>query len=275
MKNDLMKYFREDKLPHIWCPGCGHGIIMGAMVRAIGQVGLDQNKTVVVSGIGCSSRATGYMNFDTLHTTHGRAIAFATGIKFANPELNVIVITGDGDGSAIGGNHLIHACRRNIDLTVVMYNNNIYGMTSGQYSPLTPKGKKATTAPYGNIDPEFDVCNLAKGAGASFVARGTAYHTKPLINMIVEGLQHKGFSFIETLTQCPTNYGRRNKIADPVEMMKWQKDIAVTQKAYDKLSEEEKAEKIVTGILHHDKNKSEYTESYKEVIDLALKGGRK
>ncbi len=275
MNSDLLKYFRQDKLPHIWCPGCGHGIIMGAMIRAIDQVGLDQDKTVVVSGIGCSSRATGYMNFDTLHTTHGRAIAFATGIKFANPELNVIVVTGDGDGSAIGGNHLIHACRRNIDLTVVMFNNNIYGMTSGQYSPLTPRGKKATTAPYGNIDPEFDVCNLAASAGASFVARGTAYHAKQLIDMIAKGLEHKGFSFIESLTQCPTNYGRKNKIPDPVDIMKWQKEIAVSQKVYDRLSEQEREGKVVTGILHHDENKPEYTEGYKQVIDLATKGGQR
>lgn len=275
MSNVVMKYFREEKLPHIWCPGCGHGVIMGAMVRAIDQVGLDPDKTVIVSGIGCSSRATGYMNFDTLHTTHGRAIAFATGIKMANPELNVIVVTGDGDGAAIGGNHLIHACRRNIDLTVVMFNNNIYGMTSGQYSPLTPKGKKATTAPYGNIDPEFDICNLAVGAGATYVARGTSYHAKPLVDLIAEGLKHEGFSFIETLTGCPTNYGRRNKIADPVDLMKWQKEVAVPVKAYEKLSDEDQAEKIAIGLLHHDTDKQEYTHAYQEVIDHASKGGRK
>lgn len=275
MSKVVMKYFREEKLPHIWCPGCGHGVIMGAMVRAIDQVGLDPDKTVIVSGIGCSSRATGYMNFDTLHTTHGRAIAFATGIKMANPELNVIVVTGDGDGAAIGGNHLIHACRRNIDLTVVMFNNNIYGMTSGQYSPLTPKGKKATTAPYGNIDPEFDICNLAIGAGATYVARGTSYHAKPLVDLIAQGLKHKGFSFVETLTGCPTNYGRRNKIADPVDLMKWQKEVAVPTKAFEKLSDEEKANKIAIGLLHHDTDKQEYTHAYQEVIDHASKGGRK
>lgn len=275
MNQQYMKYFREDKLPHIWCPGCGHGIVMGAMVRAIDEVGLDPDKTVVVSGIGCSSRATGYLNFDTLHTTHGRAIAFATGIKLAKPELKVIVVTGDGDGAAIGGNHLIHACRRNIDLTVVMFNNNIYGMTSGQYSPLTPVGKKATTAPYGNIDPEFDVCKLAIGAGATYVARGTAFHVKPMISLIAKGLQHEGFSFIETLTQCPTNYGRRNKMADPTDMMKWQQEVAVSEKVYNSLSEEERIGKMITGVLHHDTNKAEYTRAYQQVIDQAYKGGRK
>lgn len=275
MNQELMKYFRQDKLPHIWCPGCGHGIIMGALVRAIDDVGLDQDKTVVVSGIGCSSRATGYLNFDTLHTTHGRAIAFATGIKLANPELKVIVVTGDGDGAAIGGNHLIHACRRNIDLTVVMFNNNIYGMTSGQYSPLTPVGKKATTAPYGNIDPEFDICKLAMGAGATYVARGTAYHIKPLQGLIANAIRHEGFSFVETLTQCPTNYGRRNKIADPVDIMKWQQEVAVTEKAYNALSEEERAGKMIIGLLYEDKVKAEYTKSYQKVIELAQKGGQK
>lgn len=275
MNNHLMKYFRQDKLPHIWCPGCGHGIVMGAMVRAIDEVGFDQDKTVIVSGIGCSSRATGYLNFDTLHTTHGRAIAFATGIKLANPELKVIVVTGDGDGAAIGGNHLIHACRRNIDLTVIMFNNNIYGMTSGQYSPLTPVGKKATTAPYGNIDPEFDVCKLAIGAGATYVARGTAYNAKPLQSLIADGLRHDGFSFIETLTQCPTNYGRRNKIPDPVEMLKWQKEVAVSEKVYNSLSEEERVGKMITGVLHQNCDKPEYTKSYLALIEFAQKGGQK
>ena len=272
MNPNILKYYREDKLPHIWCPGCGHGIIMGALVRAIDQVGFDQDKTVIVSGIGCSSRATGYLNFDTLHTTHGRAIAFATGIKMAKPELNVIVVTGDGDGAAIGGNHLIHACRRNIGLTVVMFNNNIYGMTSGQYSPLTPVGKLATTAPYGNIDPEFDISKLTIGAGATFVARGTAYHVNPLINMIKKGLEHDGFSFIETLTQCPTNYGRRNKVADPVEMMKLQKEVAVSEKVYNSLSPEEREGKLITGILHHDLEKAEYSKAYQQIQKIQERG---
>lgn len=275
MITNLENYFREDKLPHIWCPGCGHGTVMGALVRAIEATGLDQQKTVIVSGIGCSSRATGYLNFDTLHTTHGRAIAFATGIKVANPELNVIVVTGDGDGAAIGGNHLIHGCRRNIDLTVLMFNNNIYGMTSGQYSPLTPVGKKATTAPYGNIDPEFDICKLVMGAGATYVARGTAYHVQQLIKLIAQGLQHQGFSFIESLTQCPTNYGRRNKIADPVEMMKWQKDLVVSEKVYNRLAKEEKVGKFIGGVLYHNPEQAEYTTAYEQLIKNAQKGGQK
>ena len=178
------KYLRDAMMPHIWCPGCGHGIILNAVIRAIDKAGLDQDKTVIVSGIGCSSRASGYMNFDTIHTTHGRALAFATGIKVAKPELNVVVLTGDGDALAIGGNHFIHACRRNIDITTIIFNNSIYGMTSGQYSPMTPHGFLATTAPYGNIDRNFDVCDLAKAAGATYVARGTAYHAPQLSDYI-------------------------------------------------------------------------------------------
>jgi 2-oxoglutarate ferredoxin oxidoreductase subunit beta len=171
MKEMIDKYYRP-RLPHIWCPGCGNGIVTSAIVKAIDKQGLDQDKTVIVSGIGCSSRATGYLNFDTVHSAHGRALPVATGIKLANPELNVIVITGDGDATAIGGNHFIHAARRNIDLTVILYNNNIYGMTGGQYSPLTPFNSKATTAPYGTVERPFDVAELAKAAGATFVARG-------------------------------------------------------------------------------------------------------
>ena len=166
------KYMREERLPHIWCGGCGHGILMRDVAQAIENVGLDKKDVVVVSGIGCSSRAAGYMNFDTMHTTHGRAIAFATGIKMAKPHLKVIVLTGDGDATAIGGNHLIHAARRNIDMTVVVFNNSIYGMTGGQFSPTTPTGDYATTAPYGSIDPDFDIPKLAEAAGATYTARG-------------------------------------------------------------------------------------------------------
>ena len=164
-------YFRMEKFPHIWCPGCGHGIIMASIARAIEKLGLDKDKVCIVSGIGCSSRAPGYMDFNTLHTTHGRALAFATGVKLANPELEVIVIAGDGDLSAIGGNHLIHSARRNINLTTICFNNNIYGMTGGQYSPTTPTHEKGTTAPYGNIDKPFDIAKLAIGAGATYSAQ--------------------------------------------------------------------------------------------------------
>jgi 2-oxoglutarate ferredoxin oxidoreductase subunit beta len=261
----MERYFRVNKLPHIWCPGCGNGIIMGAVVRGLDQAGIGQKKTVIVSGIGCSSRAPGYMKFDTLHTTHGRAIAYATGVKLARPELKVVVLTGDGDCAAIGGNHLIHAARRNIDLTVVVFNNDIYGMTGGQYSPLTPRGSYATTAPYGTVDRNFDLCELVKAAGGTFVARGTTYHTRPLIDLVAKGLEHKGFSFIEVVSQCPMYYGRKNKLASPVAMLEWQKEHAVPVKAAAKLSPEQLEGKFLIGELYH-QDAPEYTEVYAEVV---------
>ena len=223
----FLGYFRQETLPHIWCPGCGHGTVTGALVRAIMRLDLDKNKVCIVSGIGCSSRAVGYLDFDTLHTAHGRALAFATGIKLARPELKVIVMTGDGDCTAIGGNHFIHAARRNIDITTIVMNNNIYGMTSGQYSPMTPKGMYGTTAPYGNLERSFDLCELAKAAGATYVARGTSYHVPLLINLIESAIQNKGFSVVEAVVQCPTYFGRKNKVGGPVEMLNWIKDGVV------------------------------------------------
>ncbi|HHX27757.1 MAG: 2-oxoacid:ferredoxin oxidoreductase subunit beta [Bacillota bacterium] len=270
----LEKYLRVGKLPHIWCPGCGHGIVTQAIIRAIDETGLDTEETVIVSGIGCSSRAPGYMNFDTLHTTHGRAIPFATGIKMANPELNVIVITGDGDAAAIGGNHLIHAARRNIGLTVVCFNNNIYGMTSGQYSPLTPRGSYASTAPYGMFERPFDLCELVKGAGGSFIARSTAYHTRHLTNMIKEALKYEGFSFVDALSQCPTYYGRRNRLRTPLDMLNWLRDRAVPASSWDKMTPEEKDGKFPIGILVNQPS-TELTKVYGEVmVKAAAEGGR-
>ena len=222
-----------EHLPQIWCPGCGNGIIMRDVAQAIENLGLSRNQTVIVSGIGCSSRAAGYMDFNTIHTTHGRAIAFATGIKLANPELEVIVIAGDGDISAIGGNHLIHAARRNIGLTVVVMNNSTYGMTGGQYSPTTPTNAYGTTAPYGNLDRSFDIAGLAYGAGASYAARGSAYHVQQTIGLIQNGIRNKGFSIID------------------VEMMKWQRDHGVTVEQAAKMDPEQLKDKLVIGLLHH------------------------
>ena len=215
MERSFEQYFRQNHLPHLWCPGCGNGIAMKSIVQAVEKKGWSQDNTVIVSGIGCSSRASGYMDFDTLHTAHGRAIPFATGIKLANPDLHVIVITGDGDCTAIGGNHFIHGCRRNVDLTVIMFNNNIYGMTGGQASPTTPIGAKATTAPYGSVDRTFDACKLAEAAGATYVARSTAFHVQHMANMIAEGIDNDGFSFIEAMVQCPTAFGRKNRMGSP------------------------------------------------------------
>ncbi len=270
IERNYEKYFRQNRLPHLWCPGCGNGIAMKAIVQAIdGKDGWTQDNTIIVSGIGCSSRASGYMDFDTLHTAHGRAIPFATGIKLARPELNVIVITGDGDCTAIGGGHFIHGCRRNIDLTVVLFNNNIYGMTGGQASPMTPLGKKATTAPYGSIDRPFDACKLAEAAGATYVARSTAFHVQHLVKMIRDGLDNKGFSFIEALVQCPTAYGRRNKLGEPAKMMAWMRDNAVMKSAWDKLSDEKKSEGKFPIGLFYKAEAIDYDTAYDHVIELA------
>lgn len=262
----VQKYFREGNLPHIWCPGCSHGIVTRALVKAIDDLNLDKDNTVIVSGIGCSSRAPGYLDFNTVHTTHGRAIAFATGIKLSKPHLDVIVITGDGDATAIGGNHLIHAARRNIDLTVVVFNNNIYGMTGGQYSPTTPNQAFGTTAPYGNIDQPFDIVNLAAGAGATYVARGTAYHTNQLINYLKKAIQHKGFSLIDAVCACPTYYGRKNKTGTATQMMSWMKETFVDKNAFDKLPEDKKQGKLLYGE-YVNIDRPEYTAEYDKIIE--------
>ncbi|MCD6493773.1 MAG: 2-oxoacid:ferredoxin oxidoreductase subunit beta [Archaeoglobaceae archaeon] len=207
-------------LPHTWCAGCGNGIILGAFIRAFKKSGIDKDKLVVVSGIGCSGRVTQYLNFDAVHTTHGRALAFATGIKLANPELKVVVMMGDGDALAIGGNHFIHSARRNIDLTVIIFNNSVYGMTGGQQSPTTQLNAKTATTPYGNLENPFNVVDLAIAAGATYVARCTTFHVKKLEKSIVEALLHKGFSVIEVITGCPT----QQKVK-PAELIKLQKNI--------------------------------------------------
>jgi 2-oxoglutarate ferredoxin oxidoreductase subunit beta len=225
---------------------------------------------VAISGIGCSSRATGYLDFCTIHTTHGRALGFATGVKFAKPELDVIVLSGDGDATSIGGNHFIHACRRNIDITMIVFNNNIYGMTGGQVSPTTPHEKYASTAPYGNFEQPFSISLLGKSAGASFVARGSTYNAAALDSLIVKGIQKKGFSLIEVLTGCPTVYGRRNKLADPVKLIEWQKEITMPYKKWLELDEIERKKYFPTGILV-DTEKPEFCDEYKKICERVQK----
>ena len=281
MPSDLVHlYMRIDHLPQIWCPGCGNGVIMRDVAVAIDELIHDEENPinrediVIVSGIGCSSRAAGYLDFNSIHTTHGRAIAFASGIKMANPKLHVIVLTGDGDCSAIGGNHLIHAARRNLGLTVICFNNDIYGMTGGQYSPTTPNGDRATTAPYGNVDRPFDIANLASGAGASFSARGDVYHARETIDIIKKAILHKGFSLVDVYSICPTYYGRKNKKGDAVEMLKWQKDNLVPTARYYSMSEEERADKKLVGILSFN-DYPEYTEEYAKVIASCRRAKKK
>ena len=263
---DYAKYLRIEKFPLIFCPGCGDGIVLKAIIRAIDRLGLERDEICMVSGIGCSSRTTGYVDVNTLHTTHGRALTFATGVKMARPELTVIVVTGDGDATAIGGNHFIHAARRNIDLTVILYNNWIYGMTGGQVSPATPTGQVASTAPYGSIEPNFDIAALAAGAGASFVARETV--AKPLLmdRLIEKAIQKKGFSLVEVMTPCPTAYGRRNKAGDGVDMVHYLQEHAVPKARADQMTPEQRQGAIVTGILV-DRDLPEYTRQYASMVE--------
>lgn len=264
----LHQYLRLDKFPTVWCAGCGVGIVMGCIIRVVDKLKVNPDKVVVISGIGCSSRMPGYLNFNTLHTTHGRALAFATGLKLANPSLKIIVVMGDGDALAIGGNHLIHAARRNVDLTTLIINNWIYGMTGGQYSPTTPRGAFATTAPYGNLEPPFEVPELVRGSGASYVARGTVYHARQLDRLIERGMTKEGFGLVEILSPCPVGFGRRNQMKSAVAMMEWQKEHAVSLKKASKMNEEELKDKILTGVLF-EREAPEYAQEYERLMSRA------
>lgn len=222
--NTVESFLRMDRMPHIWCPGCGIGTTVNCFAHALETSGLDLQKVAVVSGIGCTGRVAGYVNLDSFHTTHGRAIPFATGLKLANPELKVVVYSGDGDLTAIGGNHFIHAARRNVDMTVILVNNFIYGMTGGQVAPTTPMTATASTTPYGNYEQSFNLPYLAESCGAVYVARWTAFHVRHLTKSIKEALAKKGFSFIEVLAPCPTLYSRRNKLGDGLDQMVYYRD---------------------------------------------------
>jgi 2-oxoglutarate ferredoxin oxidoreductase subunit beta len=220
----LDRFLKEGRIPHIWCSGCGIGIAFNAFVRALDKGKFDCDKTVVVSGIGCSGRAAGYLNLDTYHTTHGRAIPFATGLKLANPRLKVVVFSGDGDLFAIGGNHIIHAARRNVDMTVICINNFNYGMTGGQGGPTTPLEARTTTTPYGCAENPFNLIYMAEAAGAVYVARWTVLHTYEMRDAMMEGMNKRGFSFIEVISPCPTGYARRNKLGSSLDLMRFYRD---------------------------------------------------
>ena len=263
------RLLRQDKLKTMWCPGCGNGIVLQSIIRAIDKTGLDPDKVVVVAGIGCCCRANGYMNLCGIHTNHGRAIAYATGAKMTNPDLHVIVVTGDGDCTSIGGNHFIHGARRNIDMTVVVFNNSNYGMTGGQFSPTTPYGAKTKTSAYGNIDPNFDICDLAKASGATYVARSTTYHAMMLTDQIAKAINHKGFSVVEAACDCPTLYGRLNKKGEAADMVMHWKETAVPLQRAAKMSSEELEDKLVIGEFVNRGDRREYSEIYDEVIRRA------
>jgi len=220
---EINDYIRLEQMPHFLCPGCGHGIALRALLWAIHELGIEKDKLAVVSGIGCSGRLSAYIDANTFHTTHGRPLAYATGLALARPDLHVIVITGDGDSLAIGGNHLIHACRRNLNLTTMMLNNEIYGMTGGQVSPTTSAERYTTTTPTGNTEPVFDACALAAAAGASFVGREVTMQVTGLKNLLREAIAHEGFSFVEVMSDCTEIYGRKNDLGNSPEMILSQK----------------------------------------------------
>jgi 2-oxoglutarate/2-oxoacid ferredoxin oxidoreductase subunit beta len=268
----IYKYLRHDKkFPHVWCGGCGIGILLGSLIRAIDRIGYSKDEVVLVSGIGCSGRLPVYVDFNTLHTTHGRALTFATGVKLAKPELKVITIMGDGDATAIGGNHFIHAARRNIDLSAIIVNNNIYGMTGGQYSPTTPYGDRATTATYGTVENSFNIAQLAICAGAVFTARATVFHTRLLDQIIEKALLKKGFSVVEVISQCQTHFGRLNKRGNQIEMLKWQRDHAVPAEKAQKMAPEEMAGKFEIGVLV-DREAPTYHEEYLKLREKSKVG---
>jgi 2-oxoglutarate/2-oxoacid ferredoxin oxidoreductase subunit beta len=261
----IHEYLRHDKkFPHVWCPGCGIGIMLGALIRAINGCGFSKDEVVLVSGIGCTGRLPVYVDFNTLHTTHGRALAFATGVKLAKPGLKVIAVMGDGDAVAIGGNHFIHAARRNVDLSAIILNNSVYGMTGGQYSPTTPYGMRTTTSQYTNVEQAFKISELAVTAGAAFVGRGTVYHAKMLDGLMEKAFFKKGFSVVEVIAHCHTQYGRMNRMGSAVEMMTWQKDHAVTIEQAARMGEEELKDKFKVGVLV-DKELPVFHEEYEKV----------
>ena len=260
----IYNYLRHDKkFPHVWCPGCGNGIVLGALIRTVDSLKLPKDDIVLISGIGCAGRITAYVDFSTIHTTHGRALTFATGVKLAKPNLKVIVVMGDGDATA-GGNHLIHAARRNVDLTAIIVNNNIYGMTGGQFSPTTPYGLKATTAPHGHIEHPFNISRLVEAAGGSFVARGTVYHVNLLDQLFAKAIQKKGFAVVETMSTCPTHFNKLNLLGAAVDSMKWLKDHAVPVETTVDMTPEQVSGKFRIGVLA-DRDIPDYQTEYEQV----------
>lgn len=262
------EYLRLEKMPTLWCWGCGDGVILKSVIRAIETAGWNMDDVCVVSGIGCSGRFSSYINCNTVHTTHGRTLAFATGIKLANPDKHVICVAGDGDALAIGGNHTIHAARRNIDINFIVINNFIYGLTNSQTSPTTPQGMWTVSQKAGNIDPTFDGCELAKAAGASFVARESMLDPKKLEKALVKGFQHKGFSYFDVLSNCHVNLGRKNKMESAMKNLEWIDSITTPLAKWEKLPAEEQKNMFPTGVLKHDENAKEYCDMYQEIISV-------
>ncbi|MBI4447154.1 MAG: 2-oxoglutarate ferredoxin oxidoreductase subunit beta [Acidobacteria bacterium] len=261
---DYPDYLRNDKMPTQWCSGCGAGLVMKALIRAVNELQWDKNKVAIVSGIGCSGRMSSYLDFNTLHTPHGRTLPFATGLKLAKPDAHVIIVTGDGDALAIGGNHFLHACRRNIDSTLIIINNFIYGLTGGQFSPTTPVGSYAETSPDGSLEPTFDTVNVAIAAGATYVARSAVSNPRHVTEMIKGGLAHSGMSVVEALSNCHINFGRRNVSGKPEELIAWISRQTVSHDIARYMDEEQLKGRVVVGVLHHVETRPEYVANYYE-----------
>ncbi len=265
------RYLRHSKkFPNVWCAGCGIGIVLGTIIRAVDDLGLEKNDVAMISGIGCTGRMPVYVDFNTMHTTHGRALAFATGLKMVKPDMKVIVVMGDGDALAIGGNHFIHAARRNIGLAAIVVNNAAYGMTGGQHSPTTPQEIKTATTPYGHIEQQFPIAELAATAGASFVARSTVYHVQELESYIAQAISKEGFALVEAVSYCHTTLGRINRWGTAPDMMRRLKDQSVTLKQAEGMSSEEKEGRIVRGVFA-ERDIPEYTNQYDQIIEKAQK----
>ncbi len=263
-----MDYLKTEKFPLFYCSGCGCGVMLGAIVRAFEALDIPPEKIVACTGIGCFGKVDDYMRVNALHGTHGRALAFATGVKLANPELHVFAMMGDGDGVTIGGNHFIHAARRNVDVTALIVNNLNYGMTGGQYSGTTPENKKTSTSRYGHIEQGFDICRLAIASGATYVARETADNSVQLKNRIVEAVRNKGFSLVEIIAPCPTHFGRNNGMASPIDLMNYINNNCIPLSKAKMLKEEELEGKLVTGRLHH-APKEDYGTKYRMIMEKA------
>lgn len=260
------RYLKPGRIPHIWCPGCGLGIALAAFIKSMDHMEIPIDRCAVVSGIGCTGRVAGYLNMDTYHTTHGRAVPFATGLKLARPDMEVVVFSGDGDLFAIGGNHIIHAARRNIDLTVICVNNFNYGMTGGQAGPTTHMTAKTSTTPYGNCEYPFNLAHLAYASGAVYVARWTTFHARYLIESIKRCFDKKGFKFVEVIAPCPTGYGRPNKLGPGLEQMKYYRDNSVIRNHVPPSEDVPELKGTIVVGEFVDKEKKTFLEKYEEEV---------
>lgn len=265
---DVRAWLRLQAMPHFLCPGCGHGIALRALLWALDEIGEDKDRLAVVSGIGCAGRLSAYIDANTYHVTHGRPLAYATGLALARPDLRVVVISGDGDCLAIGGNHLIHACRRNLKLTCLMLNNEIYGMTGGQVSPTTSADMLTTTTPLGNAEPSFDACALAAAAGAGFVGREVTHHVPRLKELIRQGLEHPGFAFIEVLSDCTEIFGRKNELGSSPEMILRQKSDIRPEAYRDTVDTPFRSTTLHTGVIARNE-RPEYGSAYRAAAQKA------